>query len=122
MKKITTTILFMLIMTTMSFSQSLIKISDYKTDSITGLPLQEVVTNFYIDWGVNNSSEVDSTSQIIIINIKQFVMTPDTSKVLIEKYRVKRINQGTNDFKYWFNNFTDFGNLIYQELINDSIQ
>jgi len=121
MKKVSL-ILIAVTIATMSFGQSLAKISNYKTDSITELPLQEVVTNFYIDWGVNSKGEVDSTSQIIIVNVKQFVMSPDTTKVILQRQRSKRINQGTSDFSKWFNSFDAFGNMIYQELTIDSIQ
>ena len=115
-------ILIAIMMTSFLYSQSLQKLSNYKTDSITQLPLQEVVINFYIDWGVNASSGIDSTSQVILINIKQYVMTSDTTKVLIIRQRQRRISQGSDDFNRWFIHFEDFGDLIYQELINDSIQ
>ncbi len=60
-------------------------------------------------------------SQIIIVNIKQYVMTPDSITIINTRSRQKRVQQGTDDFNRWFNHFEDFGNLIYQELINDSI-
>ena len=123
MKKVILIFALAFLATFNSNSQSLKELNTYRTDSITQLPIKEVVSNFYIDWGANNSGGLDTNSQVIIININQYLMTSDTTKVIMQKeMRQRKINKGTIDFEKWYDHFEDFGILIYQELINDSIQ